>query len=164
VILLYTDSNNQDDYKEYQYTFTQNPITVPFTELITTNNTTTIVSTNSDTKWETIFANVQLITLYTDIYGSNFEVNKIASIVSNTEITLANPVGIANTTSGIVAAMPFPYSAFKNTNNGNIVRYYNTNGSAYDSFRKFAIKIVFIAQDTHLVPKVGDIRVLALSV
>lgn len=161
---LYSDSNNQDDYKEYQYTFTQNPITVPFTELITTNNTTTIVSTNSDTKWQTIFANGQLITLYTDIYGSNFEVNKIASIVSNTEITLANPVGIANTTSGIVAAMPFPYSAFKNTNNGNIVRYYNTNGSAYDSFRKFAIKIVFIAQDTHLVPKVGDIRVLALSV
>lgn len=161
---MYSDSLNQDDYKEFQFTFPTNPVTVPLTQLVTTNNSANIVSTNSDTVWQNIFSNGQLITVYSDIYGSNFEVNKIVTVNSNTSITLANPVGLANTSSAIVASMPFPQSAFKNVNNGNIVRYYNTNGSAYDSFKKFAIKIVFTAQNNNLVPKVADIRVLALSV
>lgn len=161
---LYSDSINQDDYKEYLYSLPTNPTAVPFQNLITTNGTTTITATNADTAWLSVFTTGQLITLYSDIYGSNFEVNKIVTVNSDTSITLANPVGLPNGTSGIVAAMPFPYSAFKNSNNGNIVRYYNTNGSAYDSFRKFAIKIVFAAQDNNLVPKVADIRALALSV
>ena len=161
---LYSDSGNPNDYKEFQYTFPKNPITVPLRQSITTNNSSTIISTNGDTVWENIFSNGELVTLYSDIYGSNYEINKIQNVVSNTEITLANPVELANTTSGIISIMPFPYTAFKNTNNGDIVRYYNTNGSAFDSFRRFAIKIVFTAQDTDLVPKVADIRVLALSV
>jgi hypothetical protein len=161
---LYSDSINQNDYKEYQYTFPKNPVAVPYMQLVTTNNSTTVVSTNSDTVWQRIFSNGQLITIYSDIYGANYEVNKIVTVNSNTNITLANPVGLANTSSAILASMPFPYSAFKNSNNGNIVRYYNVNGSAFDSFKQFAIKIVFLAQDTNLVPKVSDVRALALSV
>ena len=161
---LYSDSENPDDFKEYQYTFPKNPVTVPLIQSITTNNSVNIVSTNSDTTWQNIFANGDLVVLYSDIYGSNHEVNKIQNVVSNTQITLVNPVELANTTSAIISIMPFPKTAFKNSNNGDIVRYYNTNGSAFDSFRKFAIKIVFTAQDTNLVPKVDDIRVLALSV
>jgi hypothetical protein len=161
---LYSDSLNQNDYKEYQYTFPTNPIAVPLKELVTVNNSANIVATNADTAWNYIFTNGQLVTLYSDVYGTNFEVNKISTVNSNTSITLVNPVGLANTSSAIISTMPFPYSAFKNVNNGNIVRYYNTNGSAFDSFNKFAIKIVFLAQDNKLVPKVADIRAIALSV
>jgi len=160
----YSDSANQQDYKEFQYSLPKNPMTVPFYQLLTTNNSTTIVSTNGDTNWQTNFSNGQLVTLYSDVYGTNFEVNQIVSINSNTNITLANPVGLANTTAAIVASMPYPYSAFKNSNNGNIVRYYNASGMAYDSFKKFAIKIVFTAQNPYLVPKVSDMRAIALSV
>lgn len=161
---MYSDILNQDDYKEFQYTFPTNPVTVPLTQLVTTNNSANIVSTNSDTAWQSIFSNGQLVTIYSDIYGSSFEVNKINIIVNNNQINLANPVGLANTSSAIIASMPFPQSAFKNVNNGNIVRYYNVNGSAFDSYKKFAIKVVFTAQNNNLVPKIADIRVLALSV
>lgn len=161
---LFSDSLNQNDYKEYQFTFPTNPIAVPLKELVTCNNSANVVSTNSDTAWNYIFTNGQLVTLYSDVYGTNFEVNKVSTVNSNTSITLVNPVGLSNTSSAIISTMPFPYSAFKNVNNGNIVRYYNTNGSAFDSFNKFAIKIVFLAQNDKLVPKVADVRVIALSV
>lgn len=161
---LFSDTANQNDYKEYEFTLPTNPVAVPAFELLTCNNSATIVSTNGDTKWQQRFRNGQLVTLYSDIYASNFEVNQISTVNSNTNITLSNPVTLANTSSAIIASMPYPYSAFKNSNNGNIVRYYNSTGSAFDSFRKFAIKIVFTSQSTNLVPKVADMRVLALSV
>lgn len=163
-VSLYSDSTNQNDYKEYRYTFPTNPITIPAFNLLTTNNTANIVSTNADTKWQNIFKAGQLVALYSDVYGTNYQVNQIASVTSNTAITLTNPVTLANTTSAIIATMPFPYSAFKNKNNGNIVRYHSADGSPHDSFKKFAIKIVFTAQNDSLVPKVRDIRALALSV
>jgi hypothetical protein len=161
---LYSDVTNQNDYKEYQYSFPTNPVTIPSFELLTTNNSANIVSTNSDTVWQSVFSNGQLVTLYSDVYGTNFEVNQIANVNSNTSITLANPVTLANTSSAIIASMPFPYSAFKNGNNGNIVRYYSADGSPHDSYKRFAIKIVFTSQQDYLVPKVFDMRVLALSV
>ena len=161
---LYSDAQNQNDYKEYQYTFPRNPITIPSFELVTSNNSANIVSTNSDTRWQQIFKTGQLVTMYSDVYGTNFEVNQVANVNSNTSITLANPVTLANTSSAIIASMPYPYSAFKNSNNGNIVRYYTSDGSAHDSFKRFAIKIVFTAQNDYLVPKVRDMRALALSV
>jgi hypothetical protein len=111
-----------------------------------------------------VFKAGQLVTLYSDVYGTNYQVNQISSVVSNTAITLANPVTLANTSSAIIATMAFPYSAFKNKNNGSIVRYYSADGSPHDSFKKFAIKIVFTSQNDCLVPKVRDIRALALSV
>jgi len=161
---LYSDAQNQNDYKEYQYTFPRNPVSIPSFELVTSNNSANIVSTNSDTKWQSVFKAGQLVTMYSDVYGTNFEVNQISSVTSNTAITLANPVALANTSSAIIASMPFPYSAFKNSNNGNIVRYYTADGSPHDSFKRFAIKIVFTAQNDFLVPKVRDMRALALSV
>ena len=161
---LYSDAQNQNDYKEFQYSFPRNPITIPFFELVTSNNTANIVSTNSDTRWQQIFKTGQLVTMYSDVYGTNFEVNQVANVNSNTSITLANPVTLANTSSAIIASMPYPYSAFKNSNNGNIVRYYTADGSPHDSFKRFAIKIVFTAQNDYLVPKVRDMRALALSV
>jgi hypothetical protein len=161
---LYSDAQNQNDYKEFQYSFPRNPITIPSFELVTSNNTANIVSTNSDTRWQQNFKTGQLVTMYSDVYGTNFEVNQIANVNSNTSITLANPVTLANTSSAIIASMPYPYSAFKNSNNGNIVRYYTADGSPHDSFKRFAIKIVFTAQNDYLVPKVRDMRALALSV
>ena len=57
-----------------------------------------------------------------------------------------------------------PLSAFKNSMNGNIVRYYDTKGVPYDSYKQYAIKIVMTADQNNLVPKVADMRAIALSV
>lgn len=161
---LYSDSENPEDYKEYQYALPTNPVTIPFNDLITTNNSTVIVSTAANTKWQGQFTANQFVTLYSDVYGSVHQVNRIASVDSNTQITLTSSVNLANTTSAIIASMPFPYSAYRNTNNANIVRYYTPDGNSHDSFKRYAIKVVMTAQNSYLVPRIEDIRVLALSV
>ena len=60
--------------------------------------------------------------------------------------------------------MNYPEAGYKNSLNSNIVRYYTADGSGHDSFKKFAIKIVLLSTNNAIVPKVADMRALALSV
>jgi hypothetical protein len=54
--------------------------------------------------------------------------------------------------------------AFLNSNNSNIVRYYNTANSVFDGYKTFAIKVVMVSDEgSHLVPRVSDMRAIALQ-
>jgi hypothetical protein len=57
-------------------------------------------------------------------------------------------------------------TAFKNANNSNIVRYYDDNGdgSYFDGYSTFAIKIILESDQSHIVPRVGDMRAIAVQV
>jgi len=56
-------------------------------------------------------------------------------------------------------------TAFRNTNNTGIVRYYTIAGAPVDNFKTFAIKIVMISEPgTHLIPRIADMRAIALQV
>jgi hypothetical protein len=160
-----SDSSNQQDYKEFEYTIPTDPVTYDNpTDIITTNNSVTITSTTGNSEWLAAYSNNQLITVYSDANKTNYEIHMIQSVGSNTSITLATSIGFANTSSAFIGTMPFPYSAFKNSTNSNIVRYHDTNGVPYDSYKQYAIKIVLTAIQNNLVPKVQDMRAIALSV
>lgn len=53
-------------------------------------------------------------------------------------------------------------TAFTNTKNKNVVRYYK-DGTKYDNFKSYAIKIVLTSIDPSLAPRVSDYRALAMS-
>lgn len=162
---LLSDSSNLQDYKEYEYTFPTDPITYDnLTDIVTTNNSTVITSTKGDSVWQSVYSNNQLITLYSDANKTSYGVYQISAVDSNTQITLSTPVSLSNTSSAVIGTMPFPYSAFKNSMNSKIVRYYNSSGVPYDSYKKYAIKIVMTAKQNNLVPKIQDMRAIALSV
>ena len=56
-------------------------------------------------------------------------------------------------------------TAFKNTDNSGIVRYYTGSGSYVDSFKYFAIKIVMCSNEgTQVIPRIADMRSIALQV
>jgi hypothetical protein len=44
----------------------------------------------------------------------------------------------------------------------NSVTYTTEDGATYDTFKTFAIKIVMTSDDTSIVPKVKDLRIIAL--
>ena len=162
---LLSDSSNMQDYKEFEYTFPTNPITYDNpTDIITTNNTVTITSTNGNSEWSSAYSTNQLITIFSDANKTSYEVHKIASVDSNTQITLSSSIGFSNTTSAFIGTMPYPLSAYKNEMNSNIVRYHDSNGVPHDSYKQYAIKIVLTAKQNNLVPKVADMRAIALSV
>ena len=85
------------------------------------------------------------------------------SFYNDSFITLdSNPVTTSNV--AVYERVTLTNSAFKNPQNSGVVRYYSPNGSAYDSYRSFAIKIVFKSSTSYITPEVDDMRVLALSV
>ena len=159
---LYSDTTNLSDYKEFQYGLPTNPSTIMMPQLVTTNNSSVITSTN--TSWQSVFSNGQLCVLYSDVNQTTYEVHQIASVDSNTQITFSTPVAISNTSSAQIASMVYPNSAYKNSQNQNIIRYTTSSGVPYDSYIQFAIKIVLLSNSTSVVPKVSDMRTLALSV
>lgn len=162
---LVSDSSNLQDYKEFQYSFPTDPISYDnMEEIVTTNNSVTLTSTNGNTVWTDVYSNNQLIVLFSDSNKTKYEVHQIATVDSGTQITLADPVAFSNTSSAFIGTLPFPYSTFKNSQNSNIVRYYDTSGVPYDSYKQYAIKIVMTAKQNNLVPKIADMRAIALSV
>ncbi len=56
-------------------------------------------------------------------------------------------------------------TAYKNTTNSNIIRYYTINGASVDSFKIFTIKIVMVSDvGPHIIPRIADMRAIALQV
>jgi hypothetical protein len=55
-------------------------------------------------------------------------------------------------------------SAYNNGGNGDVVRYYNTGGAFFDTFKYFSVKIVLRANASNLVPRVKDLRAIALQI
>ena len=56
------------------------------------------------------------------------------------------------------------YTAWTNANNDNIVQYTDSNGSTYITYQQFCVKVVLLSNDPVLVPKLNDIRGIALQV
>jgi len=54
-------------------------------------------------------------------------------------------------------------SAYLDNQNFNIVRYLNSSSAKYDGFKSFAVKIVLLANNYYLVPRVSEYRAIALS-
>jgi hypothetical protein len=84
-------------------------------------------------------------------------------------VTLSTTGGTTNTTirstSGDAGALFLvPTTAFKSITDGNTVSYFSNTGALYHSYRTFAIKIVMTSDEgTHLVPRVSDMRAIALQ-
>lgn len=59
---------------------------------------------------------------------------------------------------------PSTYAAYKNTSNFGIVQYTDSTGAIYQTYKTFAIKIVLLSTNGTYVPKINDLRGIALQV
>jgi hypothetical protein len=69
----------------------------------------------------------------------------------------ANP-----TTTPSSSEFDFREYEYKPSLTDNYITYTSENGVTYDTFKTFAIKIVMTSNDTSIVPKVKDLRMIAL--
>jgi len=92
---------------------------------------------------------------------------KVAAVASNTAITLDIPLsdpGLYNGLTGMkIDKLFFDNTAWKNRQNYNMTRYYNSSNALYDGFHSFAIKVVLTSQTLNLAPYVFDIRAIGVS-
>ena len=64
----------------------------------------------------------------------------------------------------IPTTAPATYAGFRNASNYYILEYTDSTGAIYRSFKTFMIKIVLLSSDRIYVPKINDIRAIALQV
>lgn len=106
------------------------------------------------------------------ISGSNytqsnkFNVRSITSIPNTSAIVLSSNCSIAsgNVALGTIPGILSQYSTFRYSRNNYIARYTTPTDGIFDSFKTFAVKIVMTSNSSQIVPRMTDMRCLALQV
>lgn len=94
---------------------------------------------------------------------TNFEIIPVTAVPSATAANLAFSTSF-NSTVLKVEQITKPKEAFKYNKNSNIVRYYDSNKAAQDTYKFIAVKVLLLTSNESFVPEVDDIRVICVSV
>jgi hypothetical protein len=95
------------------------------------------------------------------VSASNTTTVKLASSFGGANLNLTSNSGASNSTLYLI-----PYTAYRDSDSGaaNSVSYFTTTGGYFHGFKTFAIKIVLTSEEgSHLVPRVADMRAIALQ-
>ena len=151
--------DNKADYREYIYGIKKLPDATFVVEGAVTSGSPT-VTTSSD-KASTLVAGT-LVKIENGDTISGYQVNRVKS-VSTVTVTMENNMTFTNVGANI-RTIDYPQTVFKDPDNDSIAAYYNSAGSLQQSFKTFAVKIILLSDDSTTVPKVKDMRAIALSI
>jgi hypothetical protein len=162
----YSSTDPRDMY-EYTYGFDVNP------EVQTELSGTATITYNSNTITTTadqsaILTAGDLIRVRDADFG-NQEVYVVSSanttaISTYRKITTSSLVSSGVTRSDIVIdKLKYRNTAWNNVENDNQVRYVNSEYAEFDRYTSMQIKVVLLAEQTHVVPKVEQIQVIGAS-
>lgn len=175
---LYCSPVDRYDFKEFVYVL---PTTVGYSAYNVTANTTGVSNTNETISIEaanSIF-NVDDKVYYavpasnTAIGGLTANSYYYVSFANSSTIAIANTPGGANiditesrSGAGEVHTISGPVvnRAFANATNFGQIEYYNESGAVFTDYKSFAVKIVLLSTSGVYVPKVDDLRGIALMV
>ena len=158
---LYSDSTNLSDVKELKFSVPASPFSTSKIGAITTSNSGTTV-TGINTTFTTDIKINDLVKIYSDSTKATFQISKVTNIANNTSMTIDNNSAFT-TTVGSYERVDFPRTAFNNGQNGNILRYYSAAGVPYDTYITYAIKIVLASNTSYVVPRVLNLRAIAVT-
>jgi hypothetical protein len=163
---LLSSQVDQDDILELSYGFPQSINISPNTNVCnTTSNTVTIGAPYSTSD----LAVGNFVYLYdANVAGtsvSKFIVREIVNIPNTTSIIVDPMPSFASTNAaiGYIPGLQSQAGAFLNDRNNNVVRYVTNSDLVFDTYSQFSIKIVPISNSTAIVPRVADMRVLAVQ-
>lgn len=160
-----SSSTNLQDFVELEYGFSQYPDSLATLAgtITTVNGSSNVVGSN--TTFTTSLASNQLIKLYSPLFPQNYMIGVVDTISNNTLLTLKTPVSNVNVVgSGFkVDTLKFENAAFNNIMNDNVVRYYNSSKIEFDSYDTFQLKIVLLAADENVVPRISSLRGVGVS-
>lgn len=159
---IFSDSLNDQDFREFEYTFPYSAPSVPLSGAgIPSSSSNTLNGTATQFNLELQVGD--LVKIVQDSSGTSYDVRAVTAIANTTSLTLSSPPSFS-AAGAIVEKLVQPKAAFKYNRNSNIVRYYNSTGGAFETYKTAAIKIVIKSPDTALVPILRDVRAVAVSV
>jgi hypothetical protein len=75
-----------------------------------------------------------------------------------------NPLDFREFSYSVPTAAPVTNAAYSNVSNFGILQYTDESGAIYYTYKTFVIKIVLLSSDGTYVPKIDDVRSIALQV
>ena len=160
---VFSDNKNLNDFREYEFGFASKPdVTAMSGSVTTTSGSPTVNGEGTLFQSELVVGDYVAIT---DDGGSgDYQVARVGVITSEILMTLDDNVTFTNSVGATIEKVTFPNAAYLNPQNTDIVRYTDANGADFDGYKTFALKIVLRSTTTHNVPKVKDVRAIALAV
>ena len=169
---LVSSSADNKDYIEVTYGFRgYPPIGNTVTGYAYANSNvgnTTIVGVGTTT-FNTELANGDLIVLYDPLFANTtYAVALVANTPTATAFEINTPIANASLQAATlkidkVRAGNSQYYAFNNIQNENVVRYYSTSKTPFDSYDTVQVLVVPYANSAYIVPKLYDLRVIGVS-
>lgn len=158
---VYSDSLNEEDYREYEYTFPKTPPSTLLSGVVTTYSNTTI--TGVDTTFSTTVVAGDLVKIVKSNTLTDYDLFPVVSVANNTSLQVTSNTSFTGT-GNTIELVTQKKAAFKYTRNNYITRYHDSNNAAFDTYKYMAVKIVLLSPYNYLVPTLNDVRVLAVSV
>ena len=160
---LFSSDRHMNDVKEFKFTVPEFP-TADSTNVQTGTANTTADSTSVPCNGSN-FSQGDLIAI-TDGTFDIYQVGRVES-ANSTLVTLSSAADISITNGKFYKVnADEKRAAFKQrTNSGATfkLRYFDSAGREFEAFNAFQIKVVFLADQTRRVPRINDVRAVALS-
>jgi len=156
---LYSDSLNEADFKEFQYSF---KLTAPSTALAgiaTSSSNTTITGSGTSFNSSLVANDVIKIVRETE---TDYDVAVVNAVTNATHFTVKSNTSFSSVCT--IEKITQPQAAFKYNRDSNIVYYFDKGLGIHSTYRVFAIKVVLLSSTTLYSPILKDIRALAVSV
>jgi hypothetical protein len=154
---------NKDDMLELTYAIPTS-VQVYGNNITVSSNTTASVNTSLLQTTDNFYTGD--FVYISDNNSSAFNVRRIVSIPNTSTMKLSSDVSFttSNATIGRIPNLRTQYGAFKYDGNYNIIRYTTSTDGVFDSYKTFAIKALLTSNDSIMVPRLADIRSIALQV
>ena len=159
----YSSAINVSDYLQVQYDVPFQPSgTLQPGTFTTVNGNATITSTSGTVNTNITVGSV--VRVYSPLFANSYFVDTVqASNTSSFTITSA----VANTQlagSGfLVDVVTRKNSAYLDVQGQNVLSYYNSSLAKFKGFNSFVVKLVLLSENGYVVPRVDDVRAIALS-
>lgn len=160
---LFSSAVNRDDYIELKFEMPQS--VVVHTSNISVNTTSAIINFTSSKTTESFSPG--MFVYVADSTARTFAVRRVLEVPNTTALVVASNLTFtsANAAIGYIPGSLTQCNAFRYADNNGIVRYVcNSTDSVFDGYKSFAVKIVLTSAITPVVPRVADMRALALQI
>lgn len=165
----FSSPNNKKDIREYVYNLPQSPNTafVSNGTVTLSSGSTTVTGVGTEFLSEINgFAAGDLVKIYDPLFiNSKYFISSVNTVTNGTTLVLDD----STTNSSLLGTglkidkLGYPHQAFRNLNNDNVARYYNTSMHTYDGYDTFSVKIVMLSSNTSILPEIEDIRAIGAS-
>jgi len=151
------DPSNRNDIEEYVYQVANYPpVTIVTGTINGTNGQSNVTGVN--TSFTQYISNGSVVVISN---GTSNAVFQATTVANDAFVTLSGPIPFS-LSSGTMYVFNDPLAAYLDPQNSNTVSYFNST-SLFSTYLTFQIKINLLANASYLVPRIEDVRAIAIS-